>query len=54
MGVNLHGLIISESIEALLESWSKVLFIDIFDWYEGVDEHGIDLSKPVYEKIYSL
>ena len=53
-GVNLHGLIIAESIDSLLENWSKVLFIDIYDWYDGVNEHGIDLNKPIYEKVIQI
>ena len=54
IGINLHGLIISETIDSLLEKWSKVLFVDIYDWYDGVNEEGIDLSKPVYKNILSL
>ena len=53
-GINLHGLVIAESIDSLLENWSKVLFIDIYDWYEGVNEHGIDLSRPVYKEIIQI
>ena len=49
MGINLHGLLIAESIDSLFEKWSQVLFGDIYDWYEGVSELGIDLSKPVYK-----
>ncbi len=49
-GINLHGLVIADSIDSLLENWSKVLFIDIYDWHEGVNEHGIDLSRPVYKE----
>ena len=53
-GINLHGLVIAESIDSLLENWSKVLFIDIYDWYKGVNEHGIDLSRPVYKEIIQI
>lgn len=53
-GMNLHGLVIAKSIEDLILKWSKVLFIDIYDWYEGVDEDGIDLKKQVYKSIISL
>lgn len=53
-GVNLNGLVIADTIDFLLEKWSKILFVDIYDWYEGVNEHGIDLSKPVYEKIMQI
>ena len=54
IGINLHGLIISEMIDSLLDKWSRVLFVDIYDWYDGVNEEGIDLSKPVYKNILSL
>ena len=53
-GMNLHGLVIADSIECLLEKWSKALFIDIYDWTEGVDEHGINLNMPVYERVQQL
>ncbi len=53
-GINLHGLTIAESIDTLLETWSRVLFADIYDWYEGACEYGIDLSKPVYEGYLQL
>lgn len=54
IGVNLNGLIIAESIVDLLNIWSRVLFMDIYDWYEGVNEHGIDLSKSIYSKVLEL
>lgn len=53
-GINLHGLTIAENIDTLLKTWSRVLFADIYDWYEGVCEYGIDLSKPVYERYLRL
>lgn len=53
-GINLHGLVIAESIDSLMENWSKVLFIDIYDWYDGVDENGIDLSKPIFKEIIKI
>lgn len=54
IGINLHGLTIAETIDTLLEKWSKVLFIDIYDWYDGVGEHGIDLSMPVYKTVLHI
>ena len=54
-GINLHGLVIAKSIEDLIIKWSKVLFIDIYDWYDGVDEEeGIDLSKDVYKNVINI
>lgn len=53
-GINLNGLVIADSLDSLFEKWSKVLFIDIYDWYEGVDEHGIDLSKSIYKKVIQI
>lgn len=54
-GINLHGLIIAKSIEELILKWSRVLFIDIYDWYDGVDEDkGIDLTKSVYKATLNL
>lgn len=54
-GINLHGLIIAKSIEDLILKWSRVLFIDLYDWYDGVDEEeGIDLTKSIYKAILNL
>lgn len=53
-GINLHGLVIAETIDFLFEEWSKVLFVDIYDWYEGVGEHGIDVNKPIYENVLHI
>lgn len=52
MGINLHGLIIANSLDFLLENWSKSLFVDIYDWAEGVNEQGIDLKKPVFKNMF--
>lgn len=54
-GINLHELVIAKSIEDLIIKWSKVLFIDIYDWYDGVyEQEGIDLSKDVYKNIINI
>ncbi|GFI11891.1 hypothetical protein IMSAGC007_04369 [Lachnospiraceae bacterium] len=54
VGINLNGLVIAKSIDFLLENWSKVLFVDIYDWYQGVNEEGIDINKPIYEKVIEM
>lgn len=53
-GPNLHGLVIARNINELIEKWGEVLFIDIYDWYDGVDENGINLSKDAYKYIIEL
>ena len=53
-GPNSHGMIIAKSIDCLFDAWSKVLFVDIYDWTEGVNEDGIDLSKEVFEQILKI
>ena len=52
--VNNPGSIVADSINTLLENWRKVLFIDIYDWYEGVGNNGICLSKPVFKNIFQM
>ncbi|MEH2959142.1 hypothetical protein [Candidatus Merdisoma sp. JLR.KK006] len=54
IGINLNGLVIAKSIDFLLENWSKVLFVDIYDWYQGVNEEGIDINKPIYGKAIEM
>lgn len=49
--LNLHGLVIANNIYELIEKWSKVSYIDIYDWCEGINEQGIDLDKEVYKNI---
>lgn len=53
-GINLHGMIIADSIDFLYYNWSKVLFIDIYDWFEGVNEKGIDLSKEIFKQVLRI
>lgn len=53
-GINLHGLVIADSIDVLFANWSKILFIDIYDWYEGVNDNGIDISKKIFDFVRNL
>lgn len=48
---DLHGLKIAENFETLMDNWSKINFVDIFDWSLGVNENGIDLSKAIFDKL---
>lgn len=50
-GENLHGLVIAQNIDNLIKEWGKVLFIDIYDWYEGLDGNGIDVNKDIFKNI---
>lgn len=53
-GINLHGLVIADSIDSLLVNWSKILFIDIYDWLEGVNDKGLDISKKIFDFVRYL
>lgn len=53
-GLNLHGLVIALSINDLFEKWSKCLFVDIYDWYEGVNEEGIDVNLNIYSDVLGI
>ena len=50
----MHGLVIADSLDDLFDVWSKVLFVDIYDWHAEVNENGIDLNKKVYMPILHL
>lgn len=50
-GPNLHGLLIAQSFEELMEKWGSIGYVDLYDWYEGVDDSGIDLGKGIYSKL---
>lgn len=53
-GINLHGLLIADSLDALFERWSDVWFADIYDWSDGVDTNGIDAGKEAFSSIRQL
>lgn len=53
-GINLHGLVIADSIDVLLANWSNILFIDIYDWLEGVNDKGLDISKKIFDFVRDL
>lgn len=46
--MGLHGLKIAENFSDLIMKWKEIGFVDIYDWTDGVDERGIDLSKEVF------
>ncbi len=50
-GPNLHGLKIASNFEELMVIWSRINFVDIYDWTLGVNEKGIDLSKEIFASL---
>lgn len=50
-GINLHGLTIALSINDLFDKWSKCMFVDIYDWYEGTNVEGIDVNMNIYKDL---
>jgi cell wall assembly regulator SMI1 len=53
-GPNLHGLKIANDFSDLMQKWSMIAFADIFDWTEGVNDDGIDLTKDIYKSLLDL
>lgn len=51
MGVNLHGLVIGLSVDDLFQKWSQCYFVDLYDWYEGTNESGIDIQKSIFREL---
>lgn len=51
---NLHGLIISTSLNDLFEKWSKIHFIDYYYWDEVVNSEGIDLTSNALQELMNL
>lgn len=49
--LNLHGIKIANNFNELIKKWSKVLFVDIYDWSLGVDENGLNLSEKIFDGI---
>ena len=50
-GPNVHGLKLAVNFDDLIDKWSKIGFVDIYDWSEGTDENGIDLNKTMFENL---
>lgn len=50
-GPNLHGLKIAPTFEELILRWSKIAFVDLFDWSKGTDEYGINSQLPIFRDL---
>lgn len=53
-GPFIHGTLISQSLYELFESWSKIAFADVGDWYDVVNEKGIDLTLDKFKQIIEV
>ena len=51
-GKNLHGLVISMSIDDLYEKWNTIHFADVYYWDEICTEEGIDVDCEFARKFY--
>jgi len=50
-GPNLHGLRVAGSFTELVARWSKVLFVDVYDWTKVVRENGMDEGADVFSPL---
>lgn len=48
-GANLHGLLIANNIDELYAKWFKCLCVDVYDWYDAVDENGLDMNNDFWK-----
>jgi|GEM_PF-2490568 len=53
-GPNVHGLKIALNFDDLVYKWSKVGFVDIYDWTNGINSYGINFNSEVFEKLISV
>lgn len=53
-GPNLHGMKIAKCFEDLIINWSKLGFVDIYDWSVVCDENGIDVNNKQFETIKEI
>ncbi len=44
-GPYIHGTKIANSLDELLEKWSKIHFVDVYDWDKVVSENGLNLNN---------
>lgn len=50
-GPNLHGLKIATNFDVLMQNWTRINFVDIYDWSLVVNEDGIDLTKTIFDSM---
>ena len=53
-GPNLHGLRIAPNLESLIALWRQILFVDLFDWTQGVNESGIDIDSRIFKPFFQI
>ncbi len=53
-GPNVHGLKIALNFDDLVYKWSKVGFVDIYDWTDGTNSDGIDFNLEVFKELLKV
>jgi len=53
-GPNVHGLKLAGDFNDLIDKWSKVVFVDIYDWTNGTNDDGIDLNADVFKELLEV
>lgn len=53
-GPNVHGLKLAVDFDDLVVKWSKIGFVDIYDWTDGTNEDGIDSNLEVFKELLKV
>lgn len=53
-GPNVHGLLLAINFDDLIKKWSKVCFVEVFDWTDGINEDGIDVESIIFSRLFLL
>lgn len=53
-GPNVHGLLLAINFDDLIRKWSKVGFVEVFDWTDGINEDGIDVESIIFSQLLPL
>jgi hypothetical protein len=53
-GPNVHGLLLAINFDDLIRKWSKVGFVEVFDWTDGINEDGIDVENIIFSRLLPL
>ncbi len=50
-GPSVHGTMIAINFKELILKWSKLGFVDVYDWYEVCDSDGLDINREQFKSI---
>lgn len=53
-GPTVHGLKLASTFVELLETWSEILFVDVYDWTKAIVDGHISNDAPVFQPMLEV